>query len=94
MNDHPASTAFFFAYLAILIVVIYLMVIEPLWQKIKGTKHFWIYGTCNNKKARKHSIDKNVQFILWKAGEQGHKVDCWVNFDSSWWKQFKNKDKE
>jgi hypothetical protein len=51
----------------------------------------WIYGTCNGKIARKHRIFKNVQFILWKKGEQGHKKDYWINFDSSWFKQFKNK---
>lgn len=94
MENDPASIAFFFAYIIILMLIVYLMIIEPLWQKMKQKKYFWIYGTCNNKKARKHSIDKNVQFVIWKAGEQGHKKDCWIDFDSSWWKDFKNKDKE
>lgn len=49
----------------------------------------WEYGTCANKLARKHKLKGNVQFILWKAGEQGHKKDYWHNFDPSWWVQFK-----
>jgi hypothetical protein len=48
----------------------------------------WQYGTCNNRVARRHRIYKNVQFILWKAGEQGHIEDYWHNFDRSWWSQF------
>ncbi len=49
----------------------------------------WIYGTCNKQLARKHRINKNVQFILWKSGEQTHIEDYWVDFDSSWWNYFK-----
>lgn len=48
----------------------------------------WIYGVCKGRHARKHRRNKNVQFILWKAGEQGHKEDFWYDFDSSWWDQF------
>jgi hypothetical protein len=50
---------------------------------------YWVYGTCCGRPARKHVIDGNVQFVLWKAGEQGFKEDHWVNFDSSWWGLFK-----
>ena len=50
---------------------------------------FWTYGTCNNMPARKHKIKGNVQFILWKTGEQGHKEDYWINFDSSHYSNFK-----
>lgn len=49
------------------------------------------YGQCNNREARRHKVNGNVQFILWKAGEQGHKEDCWINFDKSHWSEFKNK---
>lgn len=49
----------------------------------------WIEGTCREKPARKHKRKGNVQFILWKAGEQGHKVDYWHDFDPSWWDLFK-----
>lgn len=48
----------------------------------------WIYGTCRDRPARKHRRKGNVQFILWKAGEQGHKEDYWIDFDSSWWDGF------
>ena len=48
----------------------------------------WDYGTCSNKQARKHKLAGNVQFVLWKKGEQGHKKNYWHNFDSSWWSQF------
>jgi hypothetical protein len=51
-------------------------------------KIVWIYGTCHDRPARKHKIYGNVQFVLWKAGEQGHKEDYWHNFDSSWWNSF------
>lgn len=51
-------------------------------------KIIWIRGTCNGRVARKHRIFKNVQFILWKQGEQGHKKDFWVNFDTYWYKFF------
>lgn len=40
----------------------------------------WVYGTCNNRPARKHRKNGNVQFVLWKAGEHGHKEDFWHNF--------------
>lgn len=50
----------------------------------------WEYGTCNNMVARKHKIKGNVQFILWKAGEQGYKEDYWHNYDKSWWELFEH----
>lgn len=49
----------------------------------------WVYGTCNGRPARKHRINGNVQFVLWRAGEQGHEEDYWHNFDPSWWHGFK-----
>lgn len=45
----------------------------------------WEFGTCNGMPARRSSRKKNVQFVLWKAGEQGHKEDYWHDFNSSWW---------
>ena len=54
----------------------------------------WEYGTCNNFPARRHKFNKNVQFIIFKKGDQnyvdgiGHKEDKWVNFDISWWDGF------
>jgi len=57
-------------------------------NKILDFFNKWEYGTCKNQFARRHKYKKNVQFILWKAGEQGHKNDFWHNFDNSWWTQF------
>lgn len=54
----------------------------------------WEYGTCNGTYARRHKINKNVQFIIFKKGDQkyvdgiGHTEDKWMNFDNSWWDGF------
>ena len=48
----------------------------------------WDYGTCHYREARKHKLKGNVQFVLWKKGEHGHKNNFWHNFDHSWWVQF------
>ena len=44
----------------------------------------WEYGTCKDRPARRHRQSGEVQFVLWQAGEQGHEVDYWYRFDSSW----------
>lgn len=53
-------------------------------------KDNWIYGhVCGRTTpARKHRKKGNVQFILWKAGQQGHTEDYWHDYDSSWWALF------
>jgi hypothetical protein len=48
----------------------------------------WQYGTVDGYKARRHRKNKNVQFILWKAGQEGHQEDFWHDFDESWWVKF------
>jgi hypothetical protein len=54
----------------------------------------WEFGICNQRPARRHKKNRNVQFILWRVGDQkyvdgvGHTEDKWVNFDSSWWDGF------
>lgn len=55
----------------------------------KKEKIEWEYGTCNGGVARRHITKGNVQFILWKAGENRHKEDYWHDMGSSWWVQFK-----
>lgn len=35
------------------------------------------YGT---RVARRHRVTGEVQFVLWNAGEQGHKEDYWHRF--------------
>jgi len=62
-----------------------------LYYRIRGIS-IWEEGICRLRPARRHKILKNVQFVLWKAGEQGHKKDCWVNFDSTWWPQFEREE--
>lgn len=50
----------------------------------------WEMGICGpgNKTARRHRRKGNVQFVVWKAGEQGYTEDYWYDFDSSWWPGF------
>lgn len=54
----------------------------------------WEYGICNGREARRHKIKRNVQFKLWKKGDQkyvdgiGHLEDKWQNFDETWWDNF------
>ena len=56
-------------------------------------RRIWEYGTFNKgSMARRHRIARNVQFILWMPGEQGHKKPYWHNSDSSWWDTFKSKE--
>ena len=51
----------------------------------------WDFGFCGGAEARKHKKHGNVQFVLWKAGEQGHEKDFWHDFDKSWWTLFQVK---
>lgn len=58
----------------------------------------WEYGTVNltfgEVKARRHMWNGNVQFVLWSAGEQGHKEDYWHDMNSFWWPEFKSYQKK
>lgn len=55
----------------------------------------WEYGVVSSerlssvKSARRHRKNGNVQFILYKAGQEGYSSDFWVDFDKYWWKFFK-----
>lgn len=70
------------------------MTIKLIQTFFKSNITVWEYGICNGVKARRHKINKNVQFIIWKKGDQkyvdgiGHTEDKWINFDSSWWNDF------
>lgn len=61
---------------------------------LKPNKSLYKFGTCGGVIARKHTINGNVQFVLWKKGDQkeidgiGHTNDKWVDFDRSWWSSF------
>lgn len=58
-------------------------------RSLSDPDYVWEHGTCNNLPARRNKLHGNVQFVLWKAGEQGHQKDFWINFDRSWWVEFK-----
>lgn len=46
----------------------------------------WIYGTCNGVRARRRARwGRDVQLVLWKAGQMGHAEDFWHPFHDSHW---------
>ena len=49
-------------------------------------KILWEYGTCKGRDGvvRRHRITGKVEFVLWKAGEQGHNEDCWHEMGFGW----------
>lgn len=61
----------------------------PFTRKTKSPQY--IYGTCgkHGMRARKHTKTGAVQFCMWKAGEQGHTQDYWIDFNPYWWPSFK-----
>jgi hypothetical protein len=46
------------------------------------------HGMCIGRPARRRRKTGEVQFVLWKAGQQGHTNDYWHRFDESWWPCF------
>lgn len=55
----------------------------------------WEYGiagtsveSVNTRTKRKNKLTGEVQFILWEAGEQGHKKDYWHPINPTWWPPF------
>lgn len=44
--------------------------------------------------ARRNNFTGEVQFILWRAGEQGHEKDYWHQFDKYWWRFFQSEEKQ
>ncbi len=58
-------------------------------RSLFNPESIWEYGICKNQRARRNKLIGNVQCVLWKAGEQGHKKDYWVDFYSDWWDEFK-----
>lgn len=60
----------------------------------KKTGTSWEYGYVDDIPARRHIKKANVQFVLWKRGDQkyvdgvGHMEDKWHDFDKSWWPKF------
>lgn len=60
--------------------------------RIMITPEKWEYGVCGHdeRPARRHKKNGNVQFVLWRGGEQGYEKDHWHDFDRSWWTTFKS----
>lgn len=89
MQLSTEALAFSVAY-AVIVIVMIIGVFKHMYDQRKKSNNIdnFEYGTLNNKKARRHTVNKNVQFVLWKKGEQGHTEDYWINSDSSWWSGF------
>lgn len=97
--NQPIAFTFGVSYLFLVLFAILIMCSHFISTTINTYKvkkgSYWIYGTCNGNRARKHKKEGNVQFIIWNEGDQsyvdgiGHTSNKWVNFDSSWWCGFK-----
>ncbi len=48
----------------------------------------WEYGYCNGVRTRRHIKNGNLQFVLWKSGEQKNTEDTWVDADPCWSRAF------
>lgn len=59
-------------------------------RRLFRRKPEYVYGTAGNdqRPARKHKSGR-VEFVMWKAGEQGHERDYWIAFHEYWWPTFK-----
>jgi hypothetical protein len=49
----------------------------------------WEMGKVNATVARRNRLTGEVQFVLWKADEQGHEKDYWHKFGPGWDMHFK-----
>lgn len=64
-------------------------------RRLLKRKPLYEYGTYNNgRPGRRNRKTGAVQFILWRAGEQGHAEDYWHDTDSFWWPTFIPNDAE
>jgi hypothetical protein len=54
----------------------------------------WQYGLIDGLRGptgdyyRRNRFTGAVQFVIWKAGEQGHAKDFWINADDYWLPKF------
>jgi hypothetical protein len=70
-----------------------------LWVIFGKNKTPFLYGYCDGVFARKDLRNGNIQFILWKKGDQkevdgvGHKKNVWVNFGAGRDKSFTLKER-
>jgi hypothetical protein len=70
-------------------------IFEGLIRQFFKPRPVWEFGVVgeSNKPARRNRKTGAVQFVLWRAGDrQGdylYAEDYWINYDSSWWPDFK-----
>jgi hypothetical protein len=57
-------------------------------RRTKAVNNAWVYGYVKGTRARLNTITNQCQFVLWKAGEQGHTEDFWHNMGDGWVKHF------
>jgi hypothetical protein len=50
----------------------------------KINKDQWEMGSVKGTVARRNRLTGECQFVLWKAGEQGHAQDFWHKFGPGW----------
>lgn len=76
------------------VITIVAVLIKLAYIELRKRKPMYTYGTCYGIPARKHKTKGNVQFIMWKKGDQKdvdgivHTHDKWINFDKSHWNGF------
>jgi len=61
--------------------------VHALLRRLDST--LWQHGTVRGKPARRQRITGECQFVLWKAGEQGHTEDYWHRFGTGHEKHFR-----
>ena len=57
-------------------------------RRTKAVNNAWVYGYVKGTRARLNTVTNQCQFVLWKAGEQGHTEDFWHNMGDGWVKHF------
>lgn len=96
LEDAPA-VAFALSYVLMLIFALAWALSELFarWRQNHPKPRNWIYGTLHkpgeapsNRPCRQCPKTGEVQFILWWAGQQGHKEHYWHATHRYWWPHF------
>lgn len=62
------------------------------WNHLPKPRHvplsLYTYGRCLDSPARRNRLTGTVEFVLWKAGEQGHDRDFWYPMCADHWSRF------
>lgn len=84
-------------------LAVYLVVaVGMLWSwgisMINDRPETYIYGTClhsetNSRFRARKTKSGDIEFVMWKAGEQGHTEDYWLKIDDRFKKTFIRNDK-